>query len=384
MSQHERPLFEVYPALRDRLPWTPLATLPTPVQRLSNLGSTEGIPNLYIKRDDLTSPLYGGNKLRKLEFLLAEARRRHARTVITAGGAGSNHALATTIYAAKLGLRTALMLVDQPVARCVGTNLLLDRHYGARLCKTSLLAFPLRLVYVGLTATDWRRLRPPYYIPFGGSSPLGCLGYVNAALELRKQVDDGILPQPDYIHVAAGTTGTATGLTLGLRLARLQTQVVAVRVTDKRLCSRTKMSRLASRTSALLTSLDPSIPAVTVSPGEVTMLDDFIGQRYGQFTPEGMEAVRLMAEQENIRLEGTYTGKALAGALDFIKSNGLQDRHHLFWNTYNSADISHLVRDMDYRDLPRAFHRYFRSPCQDLDTAWQEPAESQMSQPTNP
>ena len=367
-SMERLPLFEAYPELDLRLPRVPLATLPTPVQPLARLGQAMGIPGLYVKRDDLTSPLYGGNKVRKLEFLLAEARRCGARTVITAGAVGSNHCLATAIHGRRLELRVVLVLVDQPVAQYVRTNLLLDHFHRARLCKTSLAAFPLRLAWHYLRGTDWRRLRPAFYIPFGGSSSLGCLGYVNAAFELKKQVEEGLLPEPDYTFVAAGSLGTASGLVLGLRLAGLKTRVVGVRVTPVALCSPSKWARMVNRTSASLTGRATTVPPVRVTPEELVLLGDFSGQGYARFTEEGMQAVHLMREHEGIRLEGTYTGKALAGTLDYIHKNQLERQTHLFWNTYSSADLSSVAQTIDYRDLPRAFHRYFEQPCQALDS----------------
>jgi 1-aminocyclopropane-1-carboxylate deaminase/D-cysteine desulfhydrase-like pyridoxal-dependent ACC family enzyme len=367
MAEHSPPLFEAYPGLHERVPWIHLATLPTPVQRLSRLGEAVHVENLYVKCDDLTSSLYGGNKLRKLEFLLAEAKRRKARTVVTVGGVGSNHALATTIYGRQLGFRIVLVLVDQPVARYVRQNLLLDHYHGAKLVTTSKSTFPLRVLYHRLAGTDWRHLRLSFHIPFGGSTPLGCLGFVNAAFELRRQVQEGVLPEPDYVFVAVGTMGTASGLSLGFKLAGLKTQVVGVRVAPRSMANPEKWARLMNRSSCLLSGKDPSIPGVEVTQNELILLEDFFGGRYAQFTRKGMEAVRLMEERESIHLDGTYTGKALAGALDYIGRNQLERKVLLFWNTYNSADLSSLARGLDYRRLPKAVHRYFRLPCQELD-----------------
>ena len=232
-------LFQRYPLLREKLPYVALGDFPTPVQRLERLGDELGIGQLYIKRDDLSGKLYGGNKPRKLEFELGDALRSGSSEVITFGGIGSNHALATAIYAKQLGLKTISMLVPQPNSNIVRRNLLADYHYGAEmhLCGTSLESAVSKLLIRAVTLYQVIRHRIksgrfPHLIRPGGSSPLGVNGFVNAALELSEQVAKGELPEPDFIYVAAGTMGTASGLTLGLKIAGLKSRMVAVTVTS--------------------------------------------------------------------------------------------------------------------------------------------------------
>jgi len=363
------PLFETYPQLKDNVLWISLGDFPTPVQKLERLGREVGLDQLYVKRDDQSSTHYGGNKVRKLEFLLAEAQRKQADVLFTIGAVGSNHALATTIHGHRLGMRPILFLIDQPMARYARKNMLLDHCYHARMVSTSILAMPFRIVWHYLANTKLSPLRFPYYIPVGGSSPLSCLGYVNAAFELKKQVQEGLLPEPDYLFVPLGTMGTGSGLHLGCRLAGLKTEVVGVRVTERWMCNPRKMASLINKTCAYLRKFAPDVPRVRVSAGEITFLERYFGREYARFTEEGMEAVSMMKDLEGMQIEGTYTGKTLAGTLDYSNRNGWRDKVILFWNTYNSVDLSAQAAEVDYHELPEAFHRYFEMGLQELEAA---------------
>jgi len=368
------PLFERYPLLREKLAYVPLGEFPTSVQKLERLGSQLGISQLYMKRDDLSGKLYGGNKPRKLEFILGDARRSEAKEVMTFGCAGSNHALATAIYARQVGLKSISMLMPQPNARYVRRNLLMSQHCGAELhlCGTGLeSAMNMPLVY---TAATYQLLRHrlnagrfPYFIPPGGSSLLGVAGLVNAALELRGQIVSVEMPEPEYIYVACGTMGTAAGLTLGLRAAELGGRVVSAAVSGERYTNTRAMIGLINKTNSLLCSLDASFPRFEFSETDVDIRHDCFGQRYALFTNEGMEAVSLMRECEGIELDGTYTGKTLAALRHDANNGSLQGRTVLFWNTLNSRDFSDDIADVDYHDLPHAFHRYFGEEVQPLD-----------------
>ena len=368
------PLFEEYPPLREKLAYVSLGELPTPVQKLERLGTELGISQLYIKLDDLSGKVYGGNKPRKLEFILGSALRSGAREVIAFGGAGSNHALATAIYAQKVGLKSISMLMPQPNARYVGRNLLMSHHCGAELhpCGAELeSARNMPLVYLATIYQLLRRRlksgRFPQLIPPGGSSPLGVIGFVNAAFELRKQITNGEMPEPEYIYVACGTMGTAAGLILGLKAARLDSRVVPVRVTSEKFTSARGMIELINKTSSLLRSLDASFPVFEFSAADIDIRHDYFGERYALFTREGMEAVSMMREREGIKLDGTYTGKTLAALIDDAKSGRAQGKTVLFWNTLNSRDFSDAISSIDYHSLPREFHRYFEEKVQPLD-----------------
>ncbi len=368
------PLLEQYPRLGEKLPHVHLGKLPTPVQRLRRLGAELGIDHLYVKRDDLSGELYGGNKPRKLEFILGDAVRSGAKEVMTFGGAGSNHSTATAIYSQRLGLRSISMLVPQPNALYVRDNLLTSHRCGAELHSCGAIsesAVNKPLVYL---ATIWHLIRCrlkngryPYLIPPGGSSLLGVTGFVNAAFELRRQIADGEMPKPDYIYVACGTMGTTAGLLLGLRAAKLDTRVVSVRVTAERLVNTRAMIRLIGRVNSFLHSLDPSFPVFEFSATDIDIRHDCFGEKYALFTEEAMEAVSLMRECEGMKLDGTYTGKALVALIRDSQNRILRGRSVLFWNTLNSRDHPEAAASLDYRALPRCFHRYFREDPQPLD-----------------
>ena len=355
-----RPLLRRYPVLGRSLPHETLADLPTPVERLDRLGASLGVPGLYVKRDDLTGRVYGGNKVRKLEFLLAEARRRGAREVMTFGFAGSNHCLATAIYAQHCGLRSISMLLPQPTADYVRVNLLTSHAHGAELH----LYRDMRGITAGTlaqlalhTARTWR---PPMTIPAGGSSPLGIVAMVNAGIELADQVLAGELPRPDRLYVPFGSAGSAVGLSIGLRLAGLPTRVVPILVVDRRLKDERTMARVYRQTMALLRRHDPGIPDLDL-PLDLHLDDRFLGPGYGHFTAAGRDAVERLDHEEGLRLEGTYSGKAMAALIADAKDGRLEGQNVLFWLTYNSRALDRVSSDVDYRDLPRSFHPYFEA-----------------------
>lgn len=356
----------LYPGLSNSLPYVSLGAFPTPVQRLERLAEGLGVSHLFTKRDDLSGATYGGNKVRKLEFVLGDALRQGAKEVLTFGFAGSNHCLATAVYAKRLGMRSISMLMPQPNAVYVRRNLLMSHAQDAELH----LCASLRLLKL---ATVWqmvlhgiRQGRLPKLIPPGGSSPLGIIGFVEAAFELKEQVVNGELPEPDRIYVAAGTMGTAAGLALGLRAAGLRSRVEAIAVADTRFVNARAMLTLIRRTNDLLKSLDPSFPQCGFTEKDIHVNDGFVGSKYGAITPEGVEAIALMEQLEGVKLEGTYTGKALAGLVHDVRQQG-DTGAILFWNTYNSRDLSSAIASVDYRDLPRSFHNYFEEDIQGSD-----------------
>ncbi|MCD6308986.1 MAG: pyridoxal-phosphate dependent enzyme [Candidatus Latescibacteria bacterium] len=360
-------LFEQYPSLHGRMPHIPLGCFPTPVQRCRRLGGRLGVDRLFIKRDDVSGTPYGGNKIRKLEFLLGEAVEQEKTAVLTYGGAGSNHALATAVYARQTGTKCIALLVHQLNARSVGRNLLMHLHLGTdlRFCRSF-----SSMRRKTLAENIRRRLvhgSTPYIIPMGGTSPLGAAGYVGAGLELAKQVDEGLLPEPDVAYLPLGTMGSAVGLALGFEAAGLRTRVAAVRVVDGSLANWRNAARLFDETNAYIAALDGSFGRYEPTAGRLTIVDDFFGGMYGRYTPEGAAAVRMMAETEGLRLEGTYTGKALAALVSHAGAGLLEGETVLFWNTYNSRDFSGEIDGLDYRRLPKAFHRYFETDVQPLD-----------------
>jgi D-cysteine desulfhydrase len=326
-------LFTRYPGLRDRLSWIPLATLPTPVEAWPP--SPEFPGRLFVKRDDLTSPLYGGNKVRKLEYLLAAARERDARALVTVGGLGTNQGLALALHGRAAGFAVEVSLAPQPIIPAVVANLrgMLAAGASLRFARSG----------PGCLWGAWRAMRArraagerPYFIPAGASTSLSTLGYIAAGLELAAQVEEGLLPPPDRIFVAAGTCGTAAGLVAGCRLARLPTRVTAVQVYHRYTANRWTIVRLARRAIALLRGLDGDVPNLEIAAGDFDLLTDFLGPGYGAPTPEAEAAVAWAAPR--FRLETTYTGKTLAAYLASAAADGGAPTV-LFWNTYNSAEF---------------------------------------------
>ncbi len=360
-------LFEHFPALRKQLPYAQLADLPTPVERLSSLGRRIGVEQLWVKRDDLTGKVYGGNKIRKLELLLGEALRSQAREVMTFGFAGSNHASATSVYAKELGLRSISMLTPQPNAEYVRRNLLLSFASCAELHHYE---DPEALdagVENQLRCHCRKTGREPAVIPPGGSNPLGATGFVNAAMELKEQIDAGLMPEPDYIYAALGSTGTVAGLLVGLRVLGMKTRVRAVRVVSTDVVEEERLAELFNETVDFLSSLDPRFPRLELDSNDLEVNDDFLGDGYALFTPAGVAAVQETAQAEGIQLDGTYTGKTMAALQADALSGKLAGRVALFWNTLSSRDFSEIIADIDYRQLPSAFHRYFEEDIQSLE-----------------
>jgi D-cysteine desulfhydrase len=359
-------LFRAHPALAAGLAHVALVERPTPVERLRRLEREIGGSELWIKRDDLSARSYAGNKVRKLEFLLAAARASGATEVLTFGAAGSNHALATAIYARALGLRSISMLIPEVNARAVRRNLLASWHAGAELHHYPDEARLKAALRYQLQRHESTTGRSPCVIAGGGSSPLGVIGFVEAALELRAQIDAGLLPPPARIYLALGTTGTAAGLRLGLDVAGVDAQLIAVRVVHPDIGNAARLALLYRQTASMLAGLDGSFPRTTLDPASVVIRHEYYGGRYAQYTGAGMAAAAKAMETEGLKLDGTYTGKAFA-ALLHDASRAAETGPTLFWHSCNTRPLDAEIDDMDYRTLPRAFHRYFEEDVQPLD-----------------
>jgi D-cysteine desulfhydrase len=351
-----RPLFERWPISADG--FEELATLPTPVEPLTGLSAELGVDGVYVKRDDLTGERYGGNKVRKLEFVLGQAVADKARSVMTVGYAGSNHALATAIYAGELGLGSISMLLAQPAAPYVAENLLAGAGAGAELHHYRSMRTIVPGVITQMAAHSVGELSAPRYIPAGASSPAGALGLVNAAAELAAQIDAGLLPTPDRIYLAFSSMGSTVGLALGLRALGIDTTVVAVRVVDEGVANVGKLRALYRKTNNLLAAQSP-FPLVPFDQALIELRHSFFGTGYGETTEASTEAVALASACDGLALDGTYTGKAFAALLADARSGVLDGRTALFWNTYNSRDLTPLTHGVRWQDLPRGFHRYF-------------------------
>ena len=285
-----------FPALAETLPHLSLSERPTPVRELSGLG-------VWVKEDSaFGSSGWGGNKVRKLEWLIPDARRRGRRSILTFGGLGTNWGLATALYGREHGLATALALVDQPVDDHVRAQLARLEASGARIHRTHTKARTVALL-PWLIARNARGGRPPYLLPAGGSSAVGVLGYVEAALEIAAQVEDGALPEPAHAVVAVGTGGTAAGLALGFQLAGLRTRVLGIVVNDQ----------------------------LRLEPEMLDLTRDQLGAGYGYRTEAAARAADRAAE-DGLALDPVYTAKAMAGLLP-LQADDRLDGPALFVHT---------------------------------------------------
>jgi len=318
------PLVNHFPALASLPRAGLLASLPTPV-----LASTLA-PGLWVKRDDLTAGPIGGNKVRALEFLLGGLAA--GAEVLTAGATGSTHSLTTVIHARRLGARAAVVRWPQEmndVARAVARRIEAEAHrtYAAR----------------SVVGAYWRALRirlarDVRWVPPGGTSALGALGHVDAALELASQVAAGECPAPARIVVPLGSGGTAAGLALGLEIAGMRTRVLGVRVVSRIVANRARVLRLASRSARLIERLAPGARVPRVAPSRFDVVEGHFGGAYGRETAEGRAAAeRFRGGHTPALLEPTYTAKAFAAAL--ARCDG---EVTLFWLTFDSRWLSGL------------------------------------------
>lgn len=367
MSGSPSELLRRCPEVGLAFPRVDLGKWPTPVTALPRLAAAIGVHSLAAKREDLSSSVYGGNKVRKLEFALGSARAAGAAEVVTFGAVGSNHALATAIYATKLGMRVTTFMTPQPPSHHARHNLLGHVALGASvvLCENGAAARAAAAAYVAAEAD--RTEVAPHVIPMGGTDGLTTLGSISAGMEFAAQVADGVAECPDVVYVPFGSMGTAVGLMLGMAAAGLTPELRAVRVTPSSIASEEGARLLADETLALLARAVPSFPQAAGRGARLTVVDAHFGEGYGVFSPEGQYAARLMRDTEGLVLEGTYTAKTVAALIADAASGALSGRRVLYWHTYNSADMAPLIAGADYRALPEAFHAYFTGEVQPLD-----------------
>jgi 1-aminocyclopropane-1-carboxylate deaminase/D-cysteine desulfhydrase-like pyridoxal-dependent ACC family enzyme len=342
------------PKLARQLPKIDLADLPTAVVS-RQLATRTGRRDIAIKCDDASGKLYGGNKVRKLEYLLYRAQLKGAQRIATFGTVASNHALATALYAKSLDFECTCLLSNQ--ARTANAPRVLNMHLqnGTEVVR-----------YGGARSSRIRTLRQHlwnrriYLIPPGGSNWLGTIGFVNAGLELAAQVKAGELDEPDRIYVANGTMATAVGLALGLALAKMPAVVQAIRVTESYVSNPAAMRRLAVKTATIMNRLDPSVPIDLADRALYVLRDEFLGDGYARSNATTDRAVEIARHDLGLTLESTYTAKALAAMLHDLEQAEFATQAMLFWNTYNSRPLhAGIERPDDTAGLPVEFLRYF-------------------------
>lgn len=302
------------------IPRIRFAQLPTPVEQLPHLSAVLGGPQLWVKRDDQTGLAFGGNKTRKLEFVLADAQARGARTLITVGAAQSNHCRQTAALAARYGMHCILVLSGDPSQAASG-NLLLDQLFGAEIIWTSRDERKLTLKKTFENAKEIGR--EPYLIPLGASDPIGTLGYMVAFNEMLSQQ----IPA-DWIVVASSSGGTQAGLVLGAHLQAWKGKVLGISIDEPAEYLQGMVARLASDASVL--AGEP----LNINPEDVLVNDDYLGRGYGVMDGPEREAIQLFARQEGLLLDPVYTGRAAAGLIDLIRRSFFKPGDTvLFWHT---------------------------------------------------
>ena len=307
-----------------------LAYLPTPLQRLERLSKHLGGPDIYVKRDDLTGLATGGNKTRKLEFLVADALASECDHLITTGAPQSNHCRQTAAAAATFGLGCSLVLrgTAPPVLR---GNLQLDKLLGAHLYWSGDGDNSEKMAEV---TREVRALgRKPYTIPLGGSNVMGATGYVLAMRELIEQLAAERL-NVDFIVFASSSGGTQAGVVLGAIVYGFHGQILGISVDQDSDTLKTQVSALATATATHL-----GLGTITVAE-HVTVNDDYLGEGYATVGEPEREAIRMVAGMEGIVLDPVYTGRAMAGLIDLIRWGAFtRGQTVLFWHTGGTAAI---------------------------------------------
>ena len=342
------PLFELVPSLVARLGRVSLGELPTPVQSLAAVSRelSAASDDAWVKRDDLSSPVYGGNKVRTLELLFGQARARGHSSVFATGAFGSNHALATALHAPRVGLEPGALLFPQPISHAALLNLRALSESGATLrALPHWSALPLGMAWLRAGAAS----PGPYLMTPGGATPLGALGYVSAGLELGRQIARHELPLPRTVIVGVGSTCTSAGLLVGLALAahfRLGFEpatlprLTSVRVSPWPVTSRLRILRLATRTARLLHELSGRTLPLFDSAllGARFQVDGgYLGPGYGVPSVAGDEAEALWRRLGLAALDSTYSAKAAARVIAALRAR--EPGPVLFWSTKSSVPL---------------------------------------------
>jgi len=303
------------------LPRLNLAALPTPIEALPNISAALGGIQLLVKRDDLTGLGGGGNKVRKLEFLAAEAQANGAHMLVTTGAAQSNHCRQTAAAAARLGMACQLVLVKPEGIINGGGNLLLDGLFGAEIiwCEKTRRDDTLHNVF----NEAWQDGRRPFLIPYGGSSPTGAAAYYHAYSEMISQ---GVVP--DVIIFASSSGGTQAGLALGAAVHGNQTRVLGISVDEPASILKETVSHLAREAASRMRL------GVELSTEDILVDDNYIRPGYGVLTSLERDAIRFFARREGLVLDPVYTGRAAGGLLDLARKGYFKTGEQvLFWHT---------------------------------------------------
>ncbi len=365
-------LFREFPALATQLRWAALGQYPTPIEALDSPAWLPDSPPLFIKREDLASPFYGGNKVRTLEAHLGRALSFGATEVWATGAYGSNHATATVIHAQRLGLKAGVMLWPQPLTLPARANML------AMLAKRPYV-WPLQSVAMlplGMAQLPKRARHPIYLMSPGGANTVGTLAHVSAGLEIAHQVRANHMPCPERILLAVGSTCTITGLLVGLQLAadlgiafgESLPIVHGVRVTPWPITSRWRVAHFAHQTSRLLAHLvgrSELEHSMRLFHHGLRIDHRYLGAGYGKPTASGRAAQAAMAAIGGPMLDVVYSAKSAAAFFDLAKMSktSKMSKHGplLFWATKSTAKLP-VASPRDIRVAPRPWQRWLNQP----------------------
>lgn len=308
------------------LPRVKIAHLPTPVEPLPRLSARLGGPRLFVKRDDLTGLALGGNKTRKLEFLIAEAQASGARTLLTAGAIQSNHCRQTAAAAARFGFQCTLILAgDEPPVR--EANTLLDHLLGAK------------IIWASMEKRDevlqesfnqcWENGQRPYLIPYGGSNGTGAAAYVYAFQELQQQLESF-----NWVVFASSSGGTQAGLVIGAQLSKSACGLLGISVDETEPVLKERVGELVEAVSQKMNLKSGLVPP------SILINDAYTGGGYAVMGMAEAEAIRMFAEQEALILDPVYTGRAAAGLIDLIRQGFFKKSDTVvFWHTGGTPSL---------------------------------------------
>jgi D-cysteine desulfhydrase len=324
-------LFDAFPGLAKSVPWMALAEVPTAVEACDAIHDWLGRDGVFMKRDDLVSRLYGGNKVRRYEFVLADAKERGAKRIVTLGGLASTQVMATALFGRELGFAVRAVLFDQPVTQFAKDALLGFITAGAELVYGG--------GYVMSALRTWRAMRGAprenYLILPGAANPLANLGYVDAVLELAGQVERGECPRPDVIVLPTGSSGTLAALALGCAQLGWDTEILGVRITPAFACNRVTIGFVMRATDRFLAARDPRWRRVS-DRARYTIYGGALGKGYGYATPEAEEGAEKLLALTGARGEVTYSGKALAALHTLVMTPQYKSKTFLLWNTLST------------------------------------------------
>jgi D-cysteine desulfhydrase len=324
----------------DRVPRLRLAHLPTPVEELPALSRLLGGPRLLIKRDDQTGLGLGGNKARKLEFLIADALTQKATTIVTAGAAQSNHCRQTAAAAARVGLECELVLGGAEQKQPTG-NLLLDYLFGATVHWTGMERRGERMREIAVELE--RNGKKPYLIPYGGSNAVGTAGYALAMVELMEQLERERLTV-DRIVFASSSGGTQAGIAVGARAAGYAGGLIGISIDKGEREPAPFEEELSSLSNA--TAVRLGLPA-SFMPRDFAVRYEFLGGGYGVMGDSERDAIRLLAKHEGLLLDPVYTGRAMGALLSMIRSGEIPARETvLFWHTGGAPALFAYATDL--------------------------------------